>query len=400
MAPAGQRLTAVVEVLVQELVQERILRSRVPSTVSITSLRDSKGRRRPVGHQHTGIPLELPRSVGATYSKSGEDLAAIATLSDISAVTVPNGGCQEPAPTAPTPKENKSALLSAGRGCGSATNEAASESKERCKNSVFQGKMGVSRNALRVRPDGRREVPRKYHTVKRGHGHSSPPKGSKMPNAGGILNKFQFNKDAIRRQHMSHENWIPDDLRIKMMRRSMAVIQENVYESVAQGSLVRKEKKRSSRSELEIVKTQEKFGTKHQRPCALCEQSFSEVNLVLAVPFKAIVDLRIAWHKTLPQAKGSTTKMNRTMLMPPQCYNEVKVCAFCSQLFHDPLGYRPTWDMEAASMRRKREQLAREKEREYWDPLRKATSTSEQEQQLLPAGVNQSGSTPDLLQEA
>lgn len=66
----------------------------------------------------------------------------------------------------------------------------------------------------------------------------------------------------------------------------MAVIKENVYESVAQDTLVRKEKKRSSRSELEIVKTQEKFGTKHQRPCALCEQSFSEVNLVLAVPFK------------------------------------------------------------------------------------------------------------------
>lgn len=66
----------------------------------------------------------------------------------------------------------------------------------------------------------------------------------------------------------------------------MAVIKENVHESVAQRSLVRKEKKRSSRSELEIVKTQEKFGTKHQRPCALCEQSFSEVNLVLAVPFK------------------------------------------------------------------------------------------------------------------
>lgn len=73
----------------------------------------------------------------------------------------------------------------------------------------------------------------------------------------------------------------------QMMRRSIAVIKENVYESVAQGSLVRKEKKRTNRSELEIVKSQEKFGTKHQRPCALCEQSFSEVNLVLAVPFKA-----------------------------------------------------------------------------------------------------------------
>lgn len=71
-----------------------------------------------------------------------------------------------------------------------------------------------------------------------------------------------------------------------MMRRSMSVMKENVDESVAQSRLVRKEQKRTNRSELEIVKTQEKFGTKHQRPCGLCEQSFSEVNLVLAVPFK------------------------------------------------------------------------------------------------------------------
>lgn len=80
-----------------------------------------------------------------------------------------------------------------------------------------------------------------------------------------------------------------------MMRRNMAVIKENVYESVAQDSLVRKEKKRSNRSELEIVKTQEKFGTKHQRPCALCEQSFSEVNLVLAVPFK-VIRYSVTWQ--------------------------------------------------------------------------------------------------------
>eukprot|EP00752_Nemacystus_decipiens_P010623 g9461.t1 len=266
----------------------------------------------------------------------------------------------------------------------------------------LQGKMGVSRSALGIQVEGGREPPRKHHatTARRGHGHSSPPKGNRASNAGGVLNKFHFSKDAIRRQQMSHESWIPDDLRMKMMRRSMAVIKENVYESVAQDSLVRKEKKRSSRSELEIVKTQEKFGTKHQRPCALCEQSFSEVNLVLAVPFKAIVDLRIAWQKTLPQAKGTTTKTNRTMLMPPQCYNEVKVCAFCSQLFHDPLGYRPTWDMELQSMRKQREQLAREKEREYWDPLRKATQTKDQEPYLLTTEPNQTAASPAPIPEA
>lgn len=133
MAPVGQRLTAVVEVLVQELVQERISRSRVPSTVSITSLRDSKGRRRPVEHQHMAIPLELPRSVGASFSKSVEDVAAAGTLSDISAETIPKGGSQHPARAAPTAKESSSELLSAGRGFASTMSEAAGESKERCK---------------------------------------------------------------------------------------------------------------------------------------------------------------------------------------------------------------------------------------------------------------------------
>lgn len=73
----------------------------------------------------------------------------------------------------------------------------------------------------------------------------------------------------------------------------MGVIKENVYQSLAQRTLVSKEKKRSSRSDLEIVKTQEKFGTKHQRPCGLCEQSFSEVNLILAVPFKVCFYRRV-----------------------------------------------------------------------------------------------------------
>lgn len=66
----------------------------------------------------------------------------------------------------------------------------------------------------------------------------------------------------------------------------MRVIKENVFQSIAQGSLVSRARKRSNRSELQIVKTQEKFGTKHQRPCALCMYSFSEINLVQAVPFK------------------------------------------------------------------------------------------------------------------
>lgn len=90
-------------------------------------------------------------------------------------------------------------------------------------------------------------------------------------------------------------------------------MQENVDESVAQDRLVRKEKKRTDRSELEIVKIQEKFGTKHQRPCALCEQSFSEVNLVLAVPFKVSPAVFRAIHSKVPSYRLDASILHKRM---------------------------------------------------------------------------------------
>lgn len=134
MAPAGQRFAAVIEVLVQELVQERVSRSRVPCSVSVTSLRDSKGRRRQVGHQQGVVPWDLPRSMGTAFSKSVSDLAATdaCKTSDVSAGTIQKGGSHEPAPTAV--EGSSSEFLLGGRGVGSTTSEAVpGEPNERCK---------------------------------------------------------------------------------------------------------------------------------------------------------------------------------------------------------------------------------------------------------------------------
>ena len=46
-------------------------------------------------------------------------------------------------------------------------------------------------------------------------------------------------------------------------------------------------------TELDHNKTQERLGSKHQMRCALCEHKFSEVNLKMAVPYKAVVDMRL-----------------------------------------------------------------------------------------------------------
>lgn len=132
----------------------------------------------------------------------------------------------------------------------------------------------------------------------------------------------------------------------------MAVIKENVFESVAHGSLVRKEKKRSSRSELEIVKTQEKFGTKHQRPCALCEQSFSEVNLVLAVPFKVkmtAVRYPSLRHTNALQGSGKHQQYAKASVLPSSKSITSKLPLFAPIVFTliqccGDLGYRgPTY---------------------------------------------------------
>lgn len=126
MASAGQRFNAVVEVLVHELLLERTARSRVPSSVSIASLRDAKGRRRQVRHQQGAMTLDLPRSMGAAFSKSVGNIAATGTgtLSDISAGTIPKGSTHESA-----------LALAAGGGSSSELfpGENAGEPKECCK---------------------------------------------------------------------------------------------------------------------------------------------------------------------------------------------------------------------------------------------------------------------------
>ncbi len=134
MAPAGQRLTAIMEVLVQELVQEKMIRSRAPSSVSVSSLRDSKGRRRQVRNQEGAITLDLLRSTGAAFSKSVGELAATGTgaLSDISAGTALKAASHDSALKAGG--VSSSEMCTGGnRGSGSTSSEAVGESKERCK---------------------------------------------------------------------------------------------------------------------------------------------------------------------------------------------------------------------------------------------------------------------------
>ncbi|CAM9880786.1 unnamed protein product [Chrysoparadoxa australica] len=172
--------------------------------------------------------------------------------------------------------------------------------------------------------------------------------------------------ETTRKTHaqLSNESCIPMDVRMKMLRRGLAIADDWVKEA----ELRNKQASRVERSDLFLNQELEKFGVKHQRPCALCEQVYSEVNLLLGVPYKAIVDLRLHWHEQLG-GDGKPPKINPTMKQPPQCYNEVRVCAFCSQFFEEPQRYRPTWEAKTAQARQVQLEKQKKRENEWWDPL-------------------------------
>jgi hypothetical protein len=98
---------------------------------------------------------------------------------------------------------------------------------------------------------------------------------------------------------------------------------------------------------------QERFCGRRKRSCALCEKSFSGINLPMSISFKAVIDLRDTW--------GGAHQANSNLARVPTCYDQVKVCHFCSQFFDSVETYRPQQaalkvdDEEAAAAELQRE---------------------------------------------
>lgn len=132
MAAEGRRFSAVIEVLVQEMVREGQTRSHIPSSVSMVSLRDPYGKRQHALDQ-TASTLDCPHPVVCKIGKGSSGDVALETTaaaSEISDVTLSKE-------TIISPEEGLSTNLLAvggGGGCSNA-NEAVREAtgKERCK---------------------------------------------------------------------------------------------------------------------------------------------------------------------------------------------------------------------------------------------------------------------------
>lgn len=169
------------------------------------------------------------------------------------------------------------------------------------------------------------------------------------------------------------------------------------------------------------AKTQESLHATSKIPCGCCNLMFLYVNLPMKVSRKAIMDLRIKWSGKLTSqtvfnsnsnireltnalainssqekhgsGKGKKRYSNFPVLekeqlysVMPRCYDEIAVCVFCAQFFDEPGEYRPSFSAITYHERRSKFLEQKQREREYWDPLkmleddRKALELLEEEQ--------------------
>lgn len=175
----------------------------------------------------------------------------------------------------------------------------------------------------------------------------------------------------VMREHrdspFSRENWIPMDKREKMLQRNLQTLKLNLDELDAYDKFVKNEKRHQKLSDLEKTQLAERYGLKKKKACGLCGLNYSDINLVLKVPYKAIQDLRSQWAEIYGDDPRATTHKK-----PAFTYDEVGVCVFCAQFFR--LGqqdvYRPSYEQKVAEKNRKLRIEHEANAKAYWDPVK------------------------------
>jgi len=132
----------------------------------------------------------------------------------------------------------------------------------------------------------------------------------------------------------SVENWIPMEVRMRMIRDEIQNAQ--FKEDERKREQRRLKKWQTETSDLDLEKVKDKYAQKRRQFCSLCEQQYLALNLPMTVSYKAIMDLRLSWGHT---------GVDSILSKPPRCYDVVRVCIFCAQFFDSPQGqeaYRST----------------------------------------------------------
>lgn len=254
---------------------------------------------------------------------------------------------------------------------------------------------------MRARPQS--AGPR-YHASKQKSGHAA---------GGGGL---QSNRNG----KFSAENAIPDDRRTRSLQRQFMTVKQLLEESRSMQKSMERETRRLAVSDLERAKMQESLQTIHKVPCGCCQVLFLPVNLPVKVSRKAILDNRIKWSGRLnsrtifggrdttrsltgadDQWEGVTSKEEQAAAAAaaakeeeeealiarekcvPRCYDQVGVCLFCAQFFQEPEKYRPSYRQIVFEEKKAAFLQQKEREREWWDPLRMVEKDREELEKYL-----------------
>jgi hypothetical protein len=165
----------------------------------------------------------------------------------------------------------------------------------------------------------------------------------------------------------SPESWVPESSRLKSIYRSIAVAEENLFDAMVRETEFKREMRRNMTTDLQKAHLEEELGTKKKELCACCLQKYSYVNLPIKVPQKAIIDIRKKWCNNATD--GWWIADDERLSSVPRCYDAVKICLFCSQFFVEQEKYRPSFSSITKALKEKANQEAKQREREYWNPL-------------------------------
>lgn len=140
----------------------------------------------------------------------------------------------------------------------------------------------------------------------------------------------RFVKTGVNALPVSSENWLPFRMRMDSVGRSMLIAHANLQTARVHCASNDKYRGVSNLTEYRQFLVQEELLLKKRLSCGCCEVKFPSINFPMQVSLKAILDRRKKWDASYDT--GSTTTL---LTVAPRNYDQVDVCLFCAQFFHD-----------------------------------------------------------------
>ena len=194
--------------------------------------------------------------------------------------------------------------------------------------------------------------------------------------------------------NMSPENWLPMSMRMNSVGRSVIVANETLKTAIRHAQ---PKPLSNNLSDYENFIKAESLGMMKRESCGCCGfAKFPCISLVMKVSLKAVIDIRKKWDPQLAAAEDDS----KSRLIVPRCYDEVRICRFCSQFFHDQEEYRPSFESIRQSERRKM-LMSRQVSKDRLDPLKlceedRLREEEEEESILAPGSFVSQASQPSI----